>query len=426
MAKKQIIVLINFNYYLGGGETLLVRFSSYLKNKGADFFAFCLEGSYIQNDLKKREICEKHIVSLSINPDYYYQNEVDRKQLIAKLLESLNPDIDYKIVTFCMRDLYTAFALSKKINCSITHLILHPEDDKYVGQTIVDKLRYKISKKREFNQTSMISFNQTLMNIVNDHNGLISMTEVISKVWKSTFGIDIPRDNTVPLPSFKEREHISKKQESWKKIIWIGRIVDFKIPSLLKMIDFVKENPAYSMTIVGDGNREEIESYLQKNTIFKYNIFFKGQVNYDELASIINQHSIGYAMGTSLIELAQYKMPVIVALASLDHLPFKRPICGGLFFNKYRGCDGTDLLIQKEDEIKWTISDTIKEIEASYDESAIRCYQFAKENFSEEKNFDDYLTIINNAKPLRESEKNLRIPFASTARKILYKYFGNA
>ena len=422
---KEVIVLVNFNKYLGGGETLLVRFSSFLENRGINFLAFNSEGSYIQKDLKKREISDDKNISLNLNPNFIYLSDSERKDILNNLLKKFDKNITYRFVTFTLRDLHLIFYLSKRINCSITHLILHPEDDLYVGQTLLDKFVYKIFKKREFNNQKNINFNHKLIRILNEKNGLISMTEIISNLWKDRIGVEINENYIVPLPSFEKVNISNQSKKQLKKIIWIGRIVDFKIPSLIQMIDYVNSSD-YQLTIVGNGELKSIEKFLKNKNIDRNKLNFIGQVDYSKLPEIVNSHSIGYAMGTSLIELAKFKIPVIVALASFDHKNFKSQICGGLFFDKYKGCDGTDLLYIKQSDVKTTISDTIKLIEENYDFIANSCYKYAEENFSEKENFEQYLNIIKNTKLLTLEDKNITISQTSKIRKIAFKYLSNA
>ena len=58
---EEVIVLLNFNEYLGGGETLMVRFSEYLKKKKINFLVFCPTNSYIHSDLQKK-ILTNHLL----------------------------------------------------------------------------------------------------------------------------------------------------------------------------------------------------------------------------------------------------------------------------------------------------------------------------------------------------------------------------
>ena len=418
------IVLVNFNSYLGGGETLLVRFASFLQEKGADFSIFCLKDSYIREDLKKRGVNDSRILALDADPNFYYLNNDGRKEFISKMISHVQDnDKLYRFVTFCMRDLYSVVSRSPKVSkIAITHLILHVEDDLYVGQSLINKFEYKFFGNRKFSSNETIDFNRNLMKLVNSKKGLISMSDVICKVWNRNFGIKITDSKIVPLPSFKDDANVEFKAENSKKIIWIGRIVDFKIPSLIEMIKYVSKSKDYSLTVVGAGDKDKIDSYIKKNNVDVSKINFIGQVSYGDLANIIKEHSIGYAMGTSLVELAKFKIPVIVALASFDHKLLTREICGGLFYNKYKGCDGTDLMIASQDEIKWTIDGTINEIEKDYLGASKHCHEYAKRDFSEEENFSSYLNIIKNTEVLEEESKKIEVPSSPKLRSILFNY----
>lgn len=422
---EKIIVLINFNSYLGGGETLIVRFAEYLQRRNIKFTTFCLTESYIYKDLKKKRINESHIHTISLDPNYYYLTQTERLLFLDEIKTKIVDQSETCLVTFCMRDLYTAFALSMQIkNCSIIHLILHIQDDLYIGQTLFDKIIYKIWKYRKFHQRENIQFNHNLLHAINRHSGLVSMAEIICTLWNRNFGIVIPDSHVIPLPSFVDLKKNMKCEINTKRIIWIGRLVDFKIPSIAAMIYFINIHSEYSLTIIGEGDKKKLMRYVNKHSLNLERVCFIGEVPYSELGEIIKTHSIGYAMGTSLIELAKYRMPIIIALASYDHQYFNKQICGGLFYNKAKGCDGSDLVLVPKEDIKTTIEDAIMEIEADYLNIAQLCYEFAKEDYSEEKNFRRYVEIINQAKAFSEREcKHITSPTSSFFRRYLFKKY---
>lgn len=421
---EEIIILINFNEYQGGGETLLVRFSEYLQRNNVKFLVLCGSNSFIYKELKKRNINDSNISITNLDYNYYYLNELERLKFINSLIPKIEGNRCVRLVTFCLRDLYTAFKLSYQFkNCSISHLILHIQDDLYLGQTLIDKILYKTFKIRWFSGKSIIEFNRKLLKNLNEKSGLISMAEIISEFWLRNFKIIIPNSHVVPLPSFFELKDIEYNEINEKKIIWIGRFVDFKIPAIVNMIDFVSNNQEYSLTIVGDGDKKKIIDYVKKNSLDLSRINFVGEVPYDKLGEIIKKHSIGYGMGTSLIELAQYKIPVIIALASYSHKFFDRQICGGLFYDKAKGCDGSDLMLISINDVKSTIKGAIAEIESDYQKAANACYKFAKENYSEDINFKLYTDIIMKSKSLSKEDKQINIPHSSFVRKILFNKY---
>lgn len=421
---EEIIVLINFNEYQGGGETLLVRFSEYLQRENIKFLALCESKSFIFKELKKRGINDNSIDTTDLDYNYYYLNELERIEFINSLALKIGDYSCVRLVTFCLRDLYTAFMLSSHFkNCSISHLILHIQDDLYLGQTLLDKIIYKGFQVRQFSGKDNIELNRELLKNLNEKEGLISMAEIISEFWYRNFKIKIPKSHVVPLPSFVDLKTLGDKGLNEKKIIWIGRFVDFKIPSIVSMIDFVSNNQEYSLTIVGDGDKKKILNYIQKNSLDISRISFVGEIPYHNLGEVIKKHSIGYGMGTSLIELAQYKLPVIIALASYTHKFFDRQICGGLFYDKAKGCDGSDLILISPDNIELTIKDAIAEIESDYQKVAKDCYDFAKVNYSEDINFKLYTDIIMTSKVLFEDEKQIKIPHSSFIRRFLFNRY---
>jgi hypothetical protein len=126
-------------------------------------------------------------------------------------------------------------------------------------------------------------------------------------------------------------------------------------------------------------------------------------------------------MGTSLIELAKFQIPVVIALASYTHAPFSRPICGGLFFDQPRGCDGSELSMRSESEIEITIADAIGAIEIDWSRVARACYEYARDNYSLEKNFAEYENVIDSVACISYAEKAIEIPKAPLFRKIFYE-----
>ncbi len=412
---SDIFLLVNLNNYLGGGETLLVRYYHYLKSKKKTVIILCSNNSFIQQQLGKEVNSDLIIIE---NLEIYYLSKVQRNIIVNSVIKKLSfSHVDtVRIVSFTMKDLYFAIMINKGIkNSSISHLILHVEDFLYLGQTIFDKFLYFLTKKRLFRNKKLIDLNKSLLRSVFQKNGIISMAEVINQIWKKNNIIDINIKNTVPLPTFTESVKIKKNLNNNFKIIWIGRIVDFKIPSLFAMIDFVSDNRKYSLTIIGDGDMLKLKRYVQSKKLSEANIIFLGQVPYNQLGQIITEHSIGYAMGTSLVELAQYKIPVIIALASFTHKVFDIQICGGLFHNQSLGCDGSEILTKNSKDFP-TITEAMNQIEYNYLDKSKLCYEFAKRNYSKEINFKKYTDIIENTILFNE---NIEIPVAPIVRKIL-------
>ncbi len=422
-----MIILLNFNTYLGGGETLFVRFIKYLESNGIQYLAICKKESFIFKELANTGIPSSKYIGIVNNCDYYYLNNRNRKKLIDCIFSSITKLGKNRImlVSFCLRDLYTIVDLSKHIeNCSITHLILHSQDYLYTCQTLLDKILYNIFGFRFFNNRKNKEFNKRILSEVNNNNGLVPMAYLGVQLWKKELGINIPIETIVPLPSFDKNQLVRNKViKNNKSIIWIGRLVDFKLPSLFVMLDYINEHDDYSFTIIGGGDRNKIDNYIKKNKIDTSRINFLGTLDYSKLDDEIKKHSIGYASGTSIIEIVKNGLPVIMALYNYKHKNFKKQICGGLFATTSKGNIGEDLMLLEEDEIKTTIADTIFEIERDYNDAAIRCYEYTLAEYEINTNFEKYLDHIYRTKLILNKQISIHKP--SIIRRIIYSLFLN-
>ena len=85
-----MIALINFNTYLGGGETLFVRLAEYFEKKCPELLLFYKSESYIESDIKKKGINKKHCCPINLPVDYYYLNDAERKDLRNAIAENAN------------------------------------------------------------------------------------------------------------------------------------------------------------------------------------------------------------------------------------------------------------------------------------------------------------------------------------------------
>ena len=184
------------------------------------------------------------------------------------------------------------------------------------------------------------------------------------------------------------------------------------------MIRFVSRNTEYSLSVVGDGELDYVRQYMKNNNINEENIYFLGKKKYSELEDIIKGHSIGYAMGTSIIEIGKYSLPVIMALGSPDFKVFKDDICGGLYVHQGRGNVGDTLYYEKSGEPIVLISEAIDELKEDYGGLSIKCFDALKNNFDERSNFESYLNLLGQSQTIYT---DISIPKASWLRSVLFR-----
>lgn len=367
--------------------------------------------------MERLQIRKEHLCPIDCDINYYYLSDSERKKLIDKICRQIGVAKNVKLVSFCFRDLFTLVDVAKKIpQSTITHLILHDEDNKYVCQSLVDKLLLKVGGKRKFSNKSQLKFNNRLIQQLVDAGGIVA-EKMTTKIVFGKQGINIAEDSIVPPPMCDFQDE-PPKAENNKKIIWLGRVVDFKLPALCAMLYFVCKHRDYSMTLIGDGDVEYLKNYVRTNNLDDNNVNYVGQVAYDKIGEVIQQHAIGYACGTSIVEIGKYGLPVITALAQPTHKLFKRPICGGLYNNKYKGNEGNNLFIGETEDEQPLIEDVVMEIESNFESASRKSYLAMKRDFDFNTNVNGYLNIINSAKPLHYNKIN--IPKSSWLRRFFY------
>lgn len=415
-----MIALFNFNNYLGGGETIFTRWAEYLKKQGIDCRLFYPGKSFIADELLRLGIPDKNLCPFSGNPNYYYLTDKERTSFVNWICERLKGLNEVNLVSFCSRDLYTVVDVAKRdTNYTLTHLILHDEDNLYVCQSLWDKLYQKITGKRRFSNKKQLEFNNQLFRDLIKVGGLIA-EKMTTKIVMAKYGINFDDDIIVP-PPMCEFPEVMPVVTNNKRIIWLGRVVDFKLPAICAMLDFVCRHKDYTLTIIGDGEIEFLKNYMKDHGLDDSNIIFKGVVPYNEIGDMIKKHSIGYACGTSIVEIGQYGLPVITALASPSHQLFKRSICGGIYNNKYKGNEGNNLFIGETEDEQPAIEETMALIEKDYGKAALQSFMAMKEDFDLVPNFNKYHQIIEGAK--RMDVESTIIPKSSFLRSFLFSRY---
>lgn len=411
-----MIVLFNTNKYLGGGETLLLRIGEYLSKKN-QIAVITSKNSYISKNIKFS--CKLLEVD---SCNYYYMNSKERIDYLEEIKYFLNYHENLKIITFCFKELYVTVDLSKILNITPFHLLLHPLDHLYVSQSLTDKVKQKYIGNQSFSKSDILKINKSIIEKLNEKELLISMNDNISDRVKYDFSL-LPK-YTVALPVFDDNLKLDIKKNVNKNIIWVGRLVDFKLPAIFAMIDFLDKNIDYTFSIIGYGEEEKVKDYISKknNKRIINQVKYLGKIEHSVLKEKIKEFDIGYAMGTSIIELSSVGIPVIVATASPNFKIFNNELCSGMSYELGYGNVGDDLynpnLILKN-LVK--ISTCIKKIEDNYEKEAQMCFDKMKEIFSMAKNSKIYQELFCSITVNEIIFKNINIPNPDFFKNLILK-----
>ncbi len=312
------------NKYLGGGEVLALRFAEYLHKTGHDYILLIHndENCYLKNQAKEKKI--NYLIWPSNNDSVVYMNSSERLELQSKIANLLTCK-DYFVFTFCFRDLYNSLYFFSRLggkNIKYCTGIYHPEDVFYLSSLTLTK--YKI-----------VEFNRRIASAFAAKNAIVFTNETARDTSCDFINID-SNENIFPIPININNLLIKKKSINKLKlrIVSISRFVDFKIGAVFAIIKFIRKNPTFHLDLIGYGPFEIIiRLYIFIFTV--KNITIYGKVNPDDLYQIIKEADLGYAQGTSILEIAKYGIPVVIAPYSRIQDVFNNNFnCMGVFGEK--------------------------------------------------------------------------------------------
>ncbi len=296
-----MIILFNLNKYVGGGEILTIRLAQYFKDNNVKYTLFSFEvDCYISEQAKKREL---NITYWPQSEDSIaYMNQNQKEVLIRGLKDLFDSEDNLYSFTFCLRDLYNSLYIFTRLgvkNIRFSTGIYHPEDVNYLSSFSFDKSKIII-----FNRSLLESMTQKNSVLYINRNALITSLgrEVDSKL--PFIPIPIPLPDVIPMKEFGNRNQI--------KIVCISRFVDFKIAAVLAIIRFVRKNKNFELTLIGYGIYKFV-LLLYMKMYGMQNVKIYSGIGPDQLDGLIDQADIGYAQGTSILEIAKRGMPVIIA-----------------------------------------------------------------------------------------------------------------
>jgi hypothetical protein len=119
----------------------------------------------------------------------------------------------------------------------------------------------------------------------------------------------------IPIPISKSENITINKSINTDKvvnIVCISRFVEFKIGSILAIVKIARKNKKYHLDIIGYGWwKFVLDMYIFIFNMKNINIYTN--IKPDDLGLIIKKSEIGYAQGTSILEISKYGLPVIIA-----------------------------------------------------------------------------------------------------------------
>ncbi|UUA71427.1 hypothetical protein [Cellvibrio sp. QJXJ] len=291
------IAFYNPSRIIGGAEILFYRLQSELKSRGI----------------------QSQIIDYSNGAFIKLGGSSEDLVSISSVLESCTVDCDAIFIPPNFS--YEALSnLKLKRNTKILFWSIHPLNCIPILPFRFYKELKPYSKIKKFIDLvflrSQINFAKSLFNMATERNALLFMdnenyttaNQFLQGNAKLAF-LPIPVSFEVKPGNFEKKLKPKNKFE----IFWIGRLVDFKIGSLNRLIQDLDTWSSYSQTeivlhIVGGGKEERLVIEPKKIAIVRH-----GQITNQALQSLlIERADAAFAMGTSVLEAAAHGIPSFI------------------------------------------------------------------------------------------------------------------
>ena len=276
---------------MGGAEYLMIRTAILLKNNGVDVGLIDVENGWISRNIdginkifiKDKKIKLKDTDILITTANFIYKLDVFFERSDAKVLlwniQSYNLIINFP-------KFFRGNYFLKKI------------------ENIYLNYKEPIHKKN--------------LELIIKKNGIVSMDGECDKTLFHRYQINFK--NFLPIfindEKFKLHE-LATEDKNTIRIIWLGRIdLDFKIHILKKVlldINYLRKyfDEKIIFNIIGDGpGLDSLVEFCKKEV--KFEVEFLGEREGNDLNYILSQSDIGFAMGTSALDLAAKKIPTVL------------------------------------------------------------------------------------------------------------------
>lgn len=367
-----MIVLCNLNNYIGGGETLLIRLAQHLHQRGHPY-QILTAGSECWI-LKEAIRLGLHCAAWPSPRDSIdYQTETQRLTTLQAMRAMYGHLRELRVFTFCMRDLHNVlyvFTRLSDVEVHFAHGIYHPEDVFYLSSLSLRPRRIIAANRR-----LMQSLHQTRSILFVNHNGLkISLSPGLPcspALIESSHFAPLPMSITGPIPERKPDPGCPLR------IICISRFVVFKVAAVLAIMRYAGNRAGIELVVIGHGPwKVVLTGWIKVKRI--RNIVINTGVAPDQLDAYIDTCDIGYAQGTSILEIAKRGLPVLVAPYSRIRDLFNRrfPTLG--IFGEVRDSSAFGDITDLSGQQTYKIADCVEAIRQDYARYQQQSTQFVK------------------------------------------------
>ena len=341
-----MLTLFNSNNYIGGGETIFLRFALYLKSENLNFGLLCSKDSFLESS------------AIDNNIDFSSFNFISGHHGFDEFVTAIP---NKSVVFVCqLKDLYNLRLAStgKGLKLKIIYLYYHPEDYQYL------------------NIWDCFSNRCQLQNIENLNKLNLSDSLFFPSIkYYDLLGFE-NRGLGSCIPGFLVKPILEKRKEIIS-ILCISRFVDFKTGGILALLRLIHQKRHLRCKIIGYGKFAFVLKFWTKMLRIEDRIEFLGMLEPHQLEDLISRADVCFAQGTSLLQCVSMGKPTIVhSYSSPFSMLFPSKMSAGIWgldecsfgefysLQKYNICDCFDYIERNySDIVKTTLTEAMSKSE---------------------------------------------------------------
>lgn len=358
---------------MGGAEYLMIRTANLLSNAGYDVAIIDIRNGWLSKNINN-PLIEKKTVSFN-------KIKLEDTDILVTTANYM-----YKLDSFFSRS-----------NTKILLWVVQPYNVILIPPPVFKKnsfidlyVKNYLSKKETIHKKNLLS--------IIKRNGLIAMDGECDNTFFETYKMNY-KDFLPVFINLEENKKTEGRNISNNTInaVWLGRIdLDFKIHVLKKVLTDINitdlSHKNIIMNIIGDGpGLNSLKVFCEKNIGISVN--FLGELSGEALNEAINLSDIGFAMGTSALDISARKIPTVLLDFSYNEINNYKY---RWIYESEKYTLGRDIKFLSEDQIDSmkSINSILSELEKDFSDISQLCFDYVYYNHSQKNILIQFENLI--------------------------------
>ncbi|MGP5271849.1 hypothetical protein ACTXLK_00785 [Psychrobacter faecalis] len=390
---------------MGGAEYLLIKTANLLNNKNYDVGIIDFENGWVSKNVNNEKIVKV----------YFNGNKKIKLE-----------DDDFLITT--SNFMYKLDSYFEKSKAKILLWTVHPQNTILSFPTIIKRIPLSGRLQDKYLSYKQPMHKKNLESIIKK-NGIVAMDGESNDTLFTKYKLKYSGFLPIFIYDSSFNNGFDRKIEvEYIRILWLGRIdLEFKIHILKKVlldIDFLgkRSKEKFIFDIIGDGpGLKELRLFVKEK--LSLNVSFLGEIPTEKLYDIIQKYDIGFAMGTSALDIAAKKIPTVLLDFSYSEV-LKYNYRWIFETQKYTLGRHISSLSQQDIKSMNSIKDIISQLKSNKYHLSEKSYDYVCNNHSSESTFIRLKSCISTSEFTLEDVYGYRStkPFWNSVHRLVFNF----